>query len=62
MNGFSLHIEPPSYRAINTISPEYISNLLKPMSEAHTLHLRLSSYGLLNVSMERAHRHALTHL
>ena len=35
------------YRALNNQTPEYISKLLKPMSEVHTLNLRSSENGSL---------------
>ena len=37
------------YRALNNQTPEYISKLLKPMSEVHTLNLRSSENGSLFV-------------
>ena len=36
-----------TYRAINNLSPEYITQLLKPVSEVHTLNLRSSENGSL---------------
>ena len=37
------------YKALNNQTPEYISNLLKPMSEVHALNLRSSENGSLFV-------------
>ena len=42
-----------TYGAINKISPEYISNHLKPMSETHTRNLQSSANGLLYVPKAR---------
>ena len=42
-----------TYRAVNNLSPEYISKLLKPMSEVHNLNLRSSVNGTLYVSKSR---------
>lgn len=42
-----------TYRAVNNLSPEYISKLLKPMSEVHTLNLRSSVNGTLYVPKSR---------
>ena len=42
-----------TYRALNNMAPEYISNLLTPMSETHTLNLRSSENGTLYIP--RAH-------
>ena len=36
-----------TYRAVNNLSPEYISKLLKPMSEVHNLNLQSSVNGTL---------------
>ena len=38
-----------TYRALNDMTPEYISKLLKPMSQMHTLNLRSSNNGSLYV-------------
>ena len=38
-----------TYRALNDMTPEYISKLLKPMSQTHTLNLRSSNNGSLYV-------------
>ena len=37
------------YRAVNNKTPEYISKLLKPMSEVHTLNLGSSENGYILV-------------
>lgn len=42
-----------TYRAVNNLSPEYISKLLKPMSEVHPLNLRSSDNGSLYVPKAR---------
>ena len=42
-----------TYRAINNLSPEYITQLLKPVSEVHTLNLRSSENGSLYVPKAR---------
>ena len=42
-----------TYRAINNLSPEYITQLLKPVSEVHTLSLRSSENGSLYVPKAR---------
>ena len=42
-----------TYRVINNMLPEYISNLLKPMSVADTLNIQSSAYGLLYVPKVR---------
>ena len=42
-----------TYRAVNNLSPEYISKLLKPMSEVHNLNLRSSVNGTLYVPKSR---------
>lgn len=42
-----------TYRAINNLSPEYITELLKPISEVHTLNLRSSTNGSLYVPKAR---------
>ena len=33
------------YKALNNKTPDFITNLLKPMSEVHTLNLRSTAYG-----------------
>ena len=38
-----------TYRAINNILPEYISNILKTMSVAHTLNIQSSANGSMRV-------------
>ena len=42
-----------TYRALNNMTPEYISNLLKPISQTHTLNLRSSTNGSLYVPKPR---------
>ena len=42
-----------TYRAVNNLSPEYISKLLKPMSEVHNLNLRSSVNGTLYAPKSR---------
>lgn len=42
-----------TYRALNNLTPEYISKLLKPMSGVHTLNLRSSENGSLYVPKAR---------
>ena len=42
-----------TYRAINNLSPEYITQLQKPVSEVHTLNLRSSKNGSLYVPQAR---------
>ena len=38
-----------TYRALNNLTPEYISNLLKPVSETHSRNLRSATNGYLAV-------------
>ena len=42
-----------TYRALNVLSPEDISNLLKPVSKVHTLNLRSADNGSLYVPNSR---------
>ena len=42
-----------TYKAINNMTPEYISNMLKPISQMHSLNLRSRDNGILNVPMSR---------
>ena len=42
-----------TYRAVNNLSPEYISKLLNPVSEVHNLNLRSSVNGTLYVPKSR---------
>lgn len=42
-----------TYRALNNLTPEYISDLLKPMSQVHSLNLRSSDNGSLYVPKSR---------
>ena len=39
-----------TYKTLNNQTPEYISELLKPMSEVHTLNLQSSENGTLFLS------------
>ena len=45
------------YKALNNQTPEYISDLLKPMSEAHTRNLRSTENGSLFVPRSRTSLH-----
>lgn len=42
-----------TYKALNNLTPSYISNLLKPVSETHALSLRSSENGLLSIPRSR---------
>ena len=42
-----------TYRALNNLTPAYITNLLKPMSQVHSLNLRSSENGSLYVPKSR---------
>ena len=42
-----------TYRALNKLTPDYISNLLKPLSETHSLNLRSSENGSLHIPLAR---------
>ena len=42
-----------TYRVLNDMTPEYISKLLKPMSQMHTLNLRSSNNGSLLCSKSK---------
>ena len=42
-----------TYRALNNLTPEYISILLKPVSQVHSLNLRLADNGSLLVPKSR---------
>ena len=42
-----------TYRALNNLTPAYITNVLKPMSQVHSLNLRLSENGSLYVPKSR---------
>ena len=42
-----------TYRAVNNLSPEYISKLLNPVPEVHNLNLRSSVNGTLYVPKSR---------
>ena len=43
-----------TFKALNNLTPSYISNLLKPMSESHQLSLRSSNNGLLSIPRSRS--------
>ena len=43
-----------TFKALNNLTPEYITNLLKPMSETHSLSLRSSDNGLLSIPRSRS--------
>ena len=42
-----------AYKALNDLTPSYISSLLKPLSEIHSLNLRSSDNGTLHISFAR---------
>ena len=42
-----------TYRALNNLTPEYITHLLQPMSQVHSLNLRSSDNGSLYVPKSR---------
>ena len=42
-----------TYKALNNMTPEYITNLLKPMSQAHSLNLRSAANGALYIPKAR---------
>lgn len=42
-----------TYKALNNLAPEYIANLLKPMSAMHLLNLRSTENGILHVPRSR---------
>ena len=42
-----------TYRALNNLTPEYISTLLKPVSQVHSLNLRSADNGSLFVPKSR---------
>ena len=43
-----------TFKALNNLTPAYITNLLKPMSETHSLSLRSSDNGLLSIPRSRS--------
>ena len=43
-----------TFKALNNLTPAYISSLLKPMSETHSLSLRSSDNGLLSIPTSRS--------
>ena len=47
-----------TYRALNNLTPEYISQLLQPMSQVHSLSLRSSENGSLYVPKSRTSLHS----
>ena len=47
-----------TYRALNNLTPEYISQLLQPMSQVHSLNLRSSENGSLYVPKSRTSLHS----
>ena len=47
-----------TYRALNNLTPEYISPLLQPMSQVHSLDLRSSENGSLYVPKSRTSLHS----
>ena len=49
-----------TYRALNNLTPAYITNLLKPMSQVHSLNLRSSENGSLYVP-NRVHLYIVVH-
>ena len=40
-----------TYRALNNLTPDYLSELLTPLSEIHSLNLRSSENGLLHIPL-----------
>ena len=42
-----------TYRALNNLTPDYLSELLTPLSEIHSLNLRSSENGLLHIPLSR---------
>ena len=44
-----------TYRALHNLTPAYITNLLKPMSQVHSLNLRSSENGSLYVPRSRTY-------
>ena len=44
-----------TYRALNDLTPEYLSTLLKPVSQVHTLNLRSTDNGSLYVPKSRTY-------
>ena len=47
-----------TYRALNNLTPAYITNLLKPMSQVHSLNLRSSENGSLYVPKSRTSQYS----
>ena len=50
-----------TYKALNNQTPEYISDLLKPMSEVHALRLSSSENGSLFVLQDQNHSCVMAH-
>ena len=42
-----------TYRALNNLTPDYLSELLTHLSEIHSLNLRSSENGLLHIPLSR---------
>ena len=47
-----------TYRALNNLTPEYMGQLLQPMSQVHSLSLRSSENGSLYVPKSRTSLHS----
>ena len=43
-----------TFKALNKLTPAYISDLLKPISKTHSLSLRSSDNGLLSIPRSRS--------
>ena len=52
-NGLMYNKAILTYKALNNQTPEYVSKLLKPVSQTHGLNLRSSQNGDLHVPMAR---------
>ena len=52
-NRINYNKAPLTYKALNNMTPGYITNLLKPMSQAHSLNLRSAANGALYVPKAR---------
>ena len=50
---FMYNKEVLTYKALNNLTPEYVSNTLKPVSQTHGLNLRSSENGDLYVPLSR---------
>ena len=42
-----------TYRALNNLTPDYLSELFTPLSEIHSLNLKSSENGLLHIPLSR---------